>query len=321
MKKYAIDASEKIVYNGQTYHIRIRSTDEKNPVVLFLHGGCGSPDRAHVMKYQSPLAEDFTLVAWDQRGSGYAYDKEEAETTVITKDLYTEDANNVVMYLKERFGKEKIIIIGHSFGTVLGVWLALKYPQNIEAYVGIGQCTDYARNETIAYYFTLEEAKRLGDQRSLAVLEEIGCPVDGVYRKEPQKSQMKQRAILHKYGGATYANRKPYWAELLFHDVPILLREYSLRGLVKYVKGLTYLPNTPMAKTNPDFFNTAKSLDVPVYLLLGKHDYNCATALGTEWLEKLNAPKKELVLFDNSAHSPQWEEPDLFNERFRALFR
>lgn len=93
-------------------------------VVLFLHGGCGSPDRAHIMKYQSGLSDKCTIVCWDQRGSGFAYNKKEAKSIKLTKELYVNDAHNVVMYLKERFCKNKIIIVGHSFGSVLGVWLA-----------------------------------------------------------------------------------------------------------------------------------------------------------------------------------------------------
>lgn len=119
---FTIDKNEIINFNSNKYFLRIRSGNENNPVVLFLHGGCGSPDRAQVMKYQSPLAEKFTLVAFDQRGSGYAYDGKEAKSLDLTKEIYVEDVHNVVDYLKQRFNKDKIIIVGHSFGSVLGVW-------------------------------------------------------------------------------------------------------------------------------------------------------------------------------------------------------
>lgn len=320
MSAYTIDSSEKIKYNNQTYYVRIRTCDINNPVVLFLHGGCGSPDRAQVIKYQSPLADKFTLVAWDQRGAGLAYNKEEAKSLVLTKDVYVEDAHNVVCYLKERFNKDKIIIVGHSFGSVLGVWLADKCPDDICAYIGVGQCIDYIENEKLSYEWALNEAKRLNDRKAINTLQKIGSPSNGKYSGNHVKSIMKQRSILHKYGGATYANRKPYWQELLFHDVPILHKEYTLSQLIKYVKGLSYSPNQPLATTNPDFMNTVKSLDVPVYLLLGRHDRNCVSALAEQWLNLLNAPEKQLIWFENSAHSPQWEEPELWNKQFRALF-
>ncbi len=108
MSKYEIDCKEVAEVGGEKYYLRIRGQDVKNPVVLFLHGGCGSPDRAHMLRFQSPLAEKFTLVAWDQRGSGLAYDKREAANTVLTRELIVSDAVNVVGWLKRRFGKDKI---------------------------------------------------------------------------------------------------------------------------------------------------------------------------------------------------------------------
>ncbi|MBD5086241.1 MAG: alpha/beta hydrolase [Clostridiales bacterium] len=318
--KYSIDKKEAVIYRNNKYYLRIRSYNTDNPVVLFLHGGCGSPDRAQVMKYQSPLAKDFTLVAWDQRGAGLAYDKKEAKNLVLTKEIYIEDAHNVVLYLKERFNKNKIIIVGHSFGSVLGIWLAEKYPEDIQAYVGVGQCVDYIRNEELSYSWVYDKAKKLNDKKSLKVLDKIGCPQNGRYAQNHQKSIMQQRAILHKYGGATFTNRKPYWQELLFHELPILLREYNLLQIFKYIKGLSYSPNQPLAQTNPDFINSVKQLQIPVYFLLGHHDYNCPVELAEEWYNKLDAPDKKLIWFVNSAHSPQWEEPDKWNSEFLKLF-
>ena len=319
--RYAIDVAEAITQDNKKYYLRIRTADITNPVVLFLHGGCGSPDRGQIMRYQSPLADKFTLVAWDQRGSGLAYDPHEAKTLVLTKENYTEDAHNVVLYLKKRFNKDKIIIVGHSFGSVLGVWLACKYPNDIEAYVGVGQCVDYVENEIFSYNYVLKEAERVGDKKSMAVLKSIGAPdSNGQYKNDHFKSLMKQRAVLHKLGGATYANRKPYWQELLFDDVPIMYPEYGFRGLIKYIKGLQYVPKSPLAATNPDFMNTAVDFDVPVYLLLGRHDCNCSFELAEKWFDTLDAPSKKLIWFENSAHSPQWEEPAKWNAEFRRLF-
>ena len=318
---FALDRSEIIDFNGNKYYLRLRTCNLEHPVILFLHGGCGSPDRAQVMKYQSPLAEKFTLVAFDQRGSGYAYDAKEAKTLDLTKDIYVEDVHNVVEYLKKRFNKDKVIIVGHSFGSVLGVWFAQKYPQDVSAYVGVGQCIDYVQNEKLSYAWTLKEAEKIGDNKSVKILKEIGAPLEnGKYKYNHQKCLMKQRAILHKLGGATFANRKPYWQELLFHEVPVMLKEYSLPGMIKYIKGLNYSPNTTLAKTNPDFMNSAKHLNVPVYLLLGHHDMNCVYTLAEKWFEQLQAPEKQLIWFENSAHSPQWEEPENWNKTFIELF-
>ena len=318
--KYKTDESNAVEYNGEKYYLRIRGQNEKNPVVLFLHGGCGSPDRAHIMKYQSPLADRFTLVCWDQRGSGLAYDKDDAKKVVLTKELYINDAYNVVCYLKNRFGKEKIIIVGHSFGSVLGVWLTKSYPSDIAAYIGVGQAVDYDENEILSYRFTLAEAKRRGDVKASEKLAEIGEPAGGKYKGNHFKSQSIQRSCLHRYGGAKYGNTKPYFFELLTEDAPIILREYSLYGAVKYIKGINYCLNSPIAEENPDFLNNTRELKVPVYLLLGRHDYNCCSELSEKWLNSLTAPDKKLIWFENSAHFPQWEEPEKWNDAFASLF-
>ena len=319
---YALDSKEAVSYNGKKFYLRIRAANEGNPVVLFLHGGCGSPDRAQMIKYQSPLAENFTLVAWDQSGSGLAYDKTKAKDKnfSISKEDIVEDAYDVVQYLKQRFSKEKIIVVGHSWGSVLGVWLARRCPEDIAAYVGVGQCIDYIKNEEMSYLWTLEEAKRVGNKRSVKTLLDIGYPENGVYKGNHTSSLIKQRSVLHKLGGATYKNRKPYWRELLENEVPLVIKEYGLCGAVRYVKGISYSLAQPMANTNPDFLNTVKSLEVPVYLLLGRHDLNCVFALAEEWFNALDAPEKRLIWFENSAHSPQWEEPEAWNRAFCELF-
>ena len=200
-RKYTIDSSEIINVTGNEYYLRIRSQNPSNHVVLFLHGGCGAADRPFIMKWQSPLAEICTIVAWDQRGAGIAYDRRIAKTESLTKELYIEDLNNVINYLKRRFNKEKIIIVGHSFGSQLGVWYAQRYPQNIECYVGIGQVVDAVENERISYEFTLNEAKKRNDRAALKVLESIGPPVNGFYKDD---KMLVQRNYLNKFGGIKY---------------------------------------------------------------------------------------------------------------------
>ncbi len=172
--------------------------------------------------------------------------------------------------------------------------------------------------------YTLYLEKKFKDKKGIEKLEKIGAPVNGLYstnQKKHNKKLMVQRSYLHKYGGATYANRKPYWQELLFHELPIIKKEYSLRELIKYIKGINYCINSPLGETNPCFMETVKTLNVPVYLLLGEHDLNCPSVLAEEWFEKLVAPDKKLIWFKNSAHSPQWEESESWNIEFRKLFK
>lgn len=181
---YKYDSAETVYIDGADYCLRIRSQDISNPVVLFLHGGCGAADRPFIMKWNSSLSEKCTIVCWDQRGAGLAYNRKTAKKEILTKELYLNDLHCVVEYLKKRFNKEKIIIVGHSFGSQLGVWYAQIHPENILTYVGIGQVIDAANNETISWNYTVEQAEKRNDKKALKVLKKIGPPVNGFYKDD-----------------------------------------------------------------------------------------------------------------------------------------
>ena len=312
MSDYVIDSAEKINCNGDDYYIRIRTENTENPVVLFLHGGCGAADRAFIMKWNSPLAKVCTIVAWDQRGAGIAYDRKKAKTEVLTKELYIDDLNNVVEYLKKRFNREKIILVGHSFGTELGVWYCQRYPENIECYVGIGQVVDAAKNEEISFNFTLEEARKRHDKKAEKVLLEIGPPVNGFYKDD---KMLVQRNYLNKFGGIEYGKYKNS-IFITLPKIPCMFKEYSLKTMLNYVSANVYCLSQPLGQEKVNFMEEAKELAVPVYLFMGKSDYNTVHDLAKAWFELLKAPSKKFISFDKSGHTPQWEEPEKFNQTF-----
>lgn len=312
MKKYLIDTAEKIDINGQSYYLRFRSQDASNPVVLFLHGGCGAADRPFIMKWNSPLAEKCTLVAWDQRGAGIAYNAKIAKTEVLTKELYIEDTHNVVQYLKERFHKEKIIIVGHSFGSQLGVWYTQRFPENVESYVGVGQVVDAARNEELSFAFTLQEAKKRNDKRALKVLLEIGPPVNGFYKDD---KMLVQRNYLNKFGGILYGK---YGNSVLntLPKIPCMFKEYSFKTMLNYVKANVYCLSQPLGQEKVDFMREVAELKVPVFLFMGRYDYNTVYDLAKAWFDRLQAPYKKFLTFEKSGHTPQWEEAEKWNRLF-----
>ncbi len=312
MGKYVLDTKEKITINQNDYFLRFRSQNLSNPVVLFLHGGCGAADRAFIMKWQSPLAKFCTIVSWDQRGAGIAYNRKAAKTEVLTKDLYLKDMHNVVQYLKERFKKDKIIIVGHSFGSQLGVWYAKRFPEDIESYVGVGQVVDAAKNEELSFNYTLMEAKKRNDKMAIKVLLEIGPPVDGFYKDD---KMLIQRNYLNKFGGILYGK---YGNSVLntLPKIPCMFKEYSLKTMLNYVRANVYCLSQPIGQEKVDFMNEVKEIDVPVYLFMGKFDYNTVYDLAKEWFDQLKAPYKKFITFDKSGHTPQWEEADKWNFKF-----
>lgn len=309
---YKYDSAEKVYIVDTDYYLRFRSQNISNPVVLFLHGGCGAADRPFIMKWQSPLSEYCTIVSWDQRGAGLAYNRKTAKKEALTKEIYLNDLHRVVEYLKKRFNKDKIIIVGHSFGSQLGIWYAQIYPENILAYVGVGQVIDAANNETISWNFTIEEAEKRNDKRALRILKKIGPPVNGFYKDD---KLLLQRNYLNKFGGILYGKYGNSVINTL-PKIPCMFKEYSLFTMLNYVSANTYCLSQPIGHEKVDFLKEVKKLDVPVFITMGKYDYNTVSSLAEQWLNQLDAPYKKFYLFEKSGHTPQWEESEKWNELF-----
>ena len=145
--------------NGAQQYVLIRGTDQSNPVLLFLHGGPGASATALLRKFNSELEEHFTVVYLDQRGAGKSYNKHISKDEIKVKQ-YIEDAEFLVNYLKNRFATDKIFLVGHSWGSRLGMYLLQKHPENFSAYVGVGQELAAFEGELQSYQFTLQRAKK-----------------------------------------------------------------------------------------------------------------------------------------------------------------
>ena len=301
---YQLDYSENVEVNGSIQNIRVRAAKKGLPVILFLHGGPGVCDRHNILRDHSDLAEDFTLVCWDQRGSGKSYTPDIKKSVPKVAD-YVDDVEFMLEYLTGKFGVRKVAMVGHSWGSIIGVLAAARRPDLLFAYVGEGQFVDGDRNEEGSYRFCLEEAKRRGDKKALAALEK-GAPVDGVY--PDNKSMMTQRDCLSRYGGAIHGGKQGLVKGLL---MPLLkTKEYSLADIVKYAQGATYLTDVMWPDVVGQRLSAIKSLDVPVVITQGRHDYNTPSAIAKEWFDALSALAKKWVWFENSAHSPDVEEPE-----------
>lgn len=311
-----LDYSEWITLNGDRQNIRIYSQDAANPVILFLHGGPGVCDRHIVLRYQRALSRDFTLVMWDQRGSGKSFTRESLKHPIHLAD-YVADARELVQYLCRKFQKEQVILACHSWGTVVGLTLAAAHPQQIAAYIGQGQFVNGAENERLSWQFCLDEAKRLGDQKAVKRLSGI-APVNGNYQSHD--AMMTQRDYLAKYGGGNYKERGGMVKSML---LPLLkTKEYSLMDIFSYARGGMHLSDALWGEVVACRFDeTVRKLAMPVLLTIGRHDYNTPAALAETWFQTLDAPQKEWVWFEESAHSPILEEPEKWGETVREFCR
>ena len=313
-KKFPIDEHLRLELNGATLDFRIRGTSAQNPVLLFLHGGPGVCDRHFVLEDQASLADVFTLVCFDQRGSGKSYTREQAARHMDMETVIC-DAIAAVDALLERFHQKRLYLAGHSYGSYLGVLLCQRIPEKIAAYIGTGQLADGAENERISYEFVLKEAQKRGNQKALKALARIGAPVNGFYKSLDDLTV--QRNLMTKYGGAAHGKKESMISSMV---LPILRSpEYSPFDLIGYAKGAYYnLRELWREVIACDFLKTAPKLAVPVFIAAGRHDRNTPPELAKRWLDALEAPKKEWLWFENSAHSPIREEKEAWNEFVRT---
>lgn len=304
MAEYELDYSEFIEVNDDRQNIRVRAAKKGLPVVLFLHGGPGVCDRHQIIGNHSALAEKFTLVCWDQRGSGKSYTSALRRQN-LSVDTFVSDVEFMLEYLTGKFGVRKVAVVGHSWGSIIGTLAVSRRPDLVAVYIGEGQFVDGDSNEAESYRFCLEEARKRGDKKALKALE--GCaPVDGVYASH--KAMMAQRDCLSRYGGAIYHGDEGLVKGLL---IPLLKSpEYSLGDILKYARGATYLTDVIWSDVVGQRLSRIKKLDVPVAVTQGRHDYNTPSALAKKWFDELEAPYKKWVWFEDSAHSPDQEEPD-----------
>jgi pimeloyl-ACP methyl ester carboxylesterase len=304
----------KVLLGGLYQSILIRSQNKNNSIVLFVHGGPGSPELPQFVNLSRRIEDQYTVVIWDQRGCGKSYIR---NIKSLSKEQIVSDAIELVQYLKLTFNKEKVIIVGHSWGTIISLDVIKKIPNDILAYISIGQVVDFKRNEEISYMHLLQLVKDRGDSKSLKILEEIGPPINGLYRNNIV-ALMKQRAILLKHGCVYFGRDNALNIVKMIVSAP----EYTLKEKYLYSRGqmasLNQIWNEELMETN--FIKSLPTINVPVLFVIGEVDYNTPKELVIEYYEKLNAPIKKITIFEKSGHDPHVEKPeDLVREMFDFL--
>ncbi|MBP3685156.1 MAG: alpha/beta hydrolase [Oscillospiraceae bacterium] len=313
--KYPIDIKTRIDLGGVMQAVHVWGTKEENPVVLFLHGGPGVPNRHGMAKNHMDLLDDFTIVAWDQRGTGGSYFGCDPET--LTLEQLISDCAQLIDWLCETLHKKKIFLLGASWGTELGTFVCQKHPEKVAGYIGYGQVVNGIENENVSYAFALEEAKKAGNAEDIAELERIGPPVDGQY-KPVFEGLMTQRKIMKKYGG--HSTKKGGYVSGTV--LPILKSsELSLRDKYGTAKGYKVCLSAMWPTiVHYDFVHDCGPFQMPYYIFQGRLDRNTPASLVQEYYDSIVAPDKDLVWFEHSAHGPMGEEPEKFKRLMREKF-
>lgn len=299
---------------GVKQFLTVRSNSKENPILLILHGGPGDAEGHLFRAYNKKLEEQFIVVNWDQRGAGRSFSKNIPDES-MTFEQFIADAKEVTEHVKKQYNKEKVILLGHSWGAFLAMHLAYKYPNDFYAIAAIGQVADQVKGEEISYKALLEEAKKRKDKKAIAILTDIGAPVNGKYGDgEDFSGLIKQRQIMMEYGGTAWGKDKMGLVSLLFKPL-ITAREYRLRDKINWTKGGAYSGPLlfPRVMQKP-LIEEVPEIKVPYYLFQGKKDLNTPYTVAKKYFYEIRAPHKEMFSFENSAHFlPINQEREKFN--------
>ncbi|ADB40151.1 alpha/beta fold hydrolase [Spirosoma linguale] len=303
-KAGSIARLEALTINGTTQWLLMRGVDSTRPVLLFLHGGPGLPETSLLAGHE--LEKKFVVVNWEQRGAGKSYSADVFDHS-FTVSTFVNDAVAVSQWLTRRFHQPKIYLMAHSWGTFLGVLTVQKRPDLFKAYFSISQISRQLEAEQISYSWVLAEARRHGASRQVRRLTKQGPPP---YPPDAWLDYlMWQRELVAEYGGGMYkSNFYPLFIRSLLR-----CREYTLLDKARYGLGaMETVRRLWPAVVATDLFRVAPALQVPYYLFQGTHDYQTPYPVARHYFETVQAPRKRLYTFRNSAHSPIFEEPDLF---------
>lgn len=299
----AIAEERRIVLGGVPQYLLLRGRDRTAPLLVNVHGGPGMTERALFRFHNAALEDHFVVAYWDQRGAGKSFDPT-LDPAGLTIARMSQDLTELVDRLRAEFGKDKVLLLAHSWGTVLALEHIARRPGTVAGYVGVGQVTHQLDSEREGYGWLCAEARARGDTKAMAALEALGPP------PWTAAQMLAERDWLYKLGG-------------FYADPPAPLR---------YIRQVLSTPETgwtdlgPMFSAMPwsirhlwaenqayDAFSRHQALDAPIFLMLGRHDHAVSPTLAARWLDGLDAPVKRAIWYETAGHMVPAEDPAAFN--------
>ncbi|HET6985444.1 MAG TPA: alpha/beta hydrolase [Kribbella sp.] len=290
---------------GIDHWVYARGQDRANPVILFVHGGPASPLSPAMWQFQRPIEEYFTVVTYDQRAAGRTFRAVDPATIAdtLTISQYVEDAIELAEQLTERYGVRKLILIGHSWGTVIATHAALARPDLFHAYVGIGQVIDTRTNERLSFEYALDQARKHNHTEALEQLASI-APYPGDEPVTRERIVIAREWAQYRGGLSAYRDNSLY-----FFQAPLLSPEYTLDETDAVDEGNQFTLGRVLDEFLDVDFTGVTEFPIPVLMFLGRHDYTTPAEPAATWLAAVEAPYKQAVWFEHSAHLAPWEEP------------
>jgi pimeloyl-ACP methyl ester carboxylesterase len=295
---------------GLDQWVMMRGESLTNPPLILLHGGPGMSETGFFRHCNAPLEKSFTVVNWDQRGTGKSFGGKIPRSSMTVEQFVT-DLDELVEAVCHRVGRRKVTIFGHSWGSALGVLYAARSPEKVAAYVGSGQVGDWAAAEASSYAIALAEAERLNNRKAREKLRAIGPP------PYDARSVFTERTWLTRFEGQMSPRALWRMGRLLLGG-----SESSILDLPNIVRGFRFSLDTMWAEVSTlNLMKRVPALQMPVFFFLGRNDHWVPPETSVAYFDVLAAPSKKLVWFEESGHEPFVDEAARFNAAMVELVR
>lgn len=293
--------------NGMKQGMFIKGKDDTKPVLLLLHGGPGMSDYFMAQNHPTGLEEEFIVCYWEQRGTGLSFSNN-IDPGTMTKNQFVADTIAVTNYLRQRFGQGKIYLMGHSWGSYLGLQTAVRNPELFHAYIAMSQVVDQRLSEKIAYDAMLNSFKKSQNKKMSKKLEAIPIMESDEAFKKYAGSLLRDQAM-HRLGAGTTHEMRSVVKGIFFPT--LRCTDYTPMERLNIWRGKAFSRQTGLRDEMYAFdaVRQVPVLDIPIYFMAGYFDLTCCYSLQKAYYEKIEAPKKGFYTFYRSAHSPLFEEP------------
>jgi pimeloyl-ACP methyl ester carboxylesterase len=316
-----IDEKLYVNINGQEQYVFIKGMDVNSPIVLNLHGGPANPDAFFTYEFAKEIIDEFTYVSWDQRGCGRTYYKNKCtdpQNKSADFEQAIKDVDELVKYLCMRFNKDKVILMGHSYGSLLGASYVSRHPERVEKYIGIGQSVSIKDTQKMNYSEAVDLL--IDDKKKRDELETAYQRLEKSFNFE---NLMKFQRLTVPCFIANMPKIKQTNQIKLILSSPDLAFD-DLRWLVgmlnwkaHYIRNKKLLDYTLSA----NIYDVANEYDVPMYFISGEYDKSCRVDLLKKYYDEIVALNKKIVIMKACGHSPQIDEPVLFAKEVKQLLQ